>query len=82
MDEEKLLKIIPKVFNLSPGGIIRQLNLLKPIYQKTASYGHFGRNDADFTWEQTDMADVLKQECLKETEERDESEESDIMVEV
>ncbi|OGZ18940.1 MAG: methionine adenosyltransferase [Candidatus Nealsonbacteria bacterium RBG_13_42_11] len=52
--EEKLEKIIPQVFDLSPGGLIRELNLLRPIYQKTACFGHFGRNDPDFTWEKTD----------------------------
>jgi len=52
--EEKLLKIISKVFDLSPGGIIKQLNLLRPIYRKTACFGHFGREDPDFSWEKTD----------------------------
>lgn len=52
--EEKIEKIIRKVFDLSPGGIIKQLNLLRPIYQKTACFGHFGRKDPDFTWEKTD----------------------------
>ncbi len=54
ISEEKLEKIVPKVFDLSPGGLIKELNLLRPIYQKTACYGHFGRNDPDFTWEKTD----------------------------
>lgn len=57
--EEKLIEVIPKVFELSPGGIINQLNLLRPIYKKTACYGHFGREDPDFTWEKTDIADKL-----------------------
>jgi len=52
--EGKLLEIIPKIFNLSPGGIIKQLNLLRPIYRKTACYGHFGREEKEFTWEKTD----------------------------
>ncbi|BCX15116.1 MAG: S-adenosylmethionine synthase [Candidatus Parcubacteria bacterium] len=52
--EEKILKIIPKVFNLNPGGIIEQLNLLRPIYQKTACFGHFGREEPEFTWERKD----------------------------
>ncbi|KPJ57228.1 S-adenosylmethionine synthetase [Parcubacteria bacterium DG_74_2] len=61
ISEEKLLKIIPKIFDLSPGGIIKQLNLLRPIYQKTACFGHFGRNDPDFTWEKTNKAkEILK----------------------
>ncbi|MDI6602749.1 MAG: methionine adenosyltransferase [Patescibacteria group bacterium] len=59
--EEKLLKIVPKVFDLSPGGIIKQLNLLRPIYRKTASFGHFGRKDPDFSWEKTDkIKEILK----------------------
>jgi len=61
VSEEKILKIIPKVFDLSPGGIIKQLNLLRPIYRKTACFGHFGREDSDFNWEKTDkVKDILK----------------------
>jgi S-adenosylmethionine synthetase len=60
VSEEKLIRIIPKIFDLSPGGIIKRLNLLRPIYQKTACYGHFGRNDSDFTWEKTDKAEELR----------------------
>jgi len=61
ISEEKIEKIIKKVFDLSPGGIIKQLNLLRPIYQKTACFGHFGRNDPDFTWEKTDKTkEILK----------------------
>jgi S-adenosylmethionine synthetase len=52
--ENRLLKIIPKIFDLSPGGIIKQLNLLRPIYQKTSCYGHFGREEPCFTWEKKD----------------------------
>jgi len=59
LSEEEIVKIIPKVFDLSPGGIISHLNLLRPIYRKTAAYGHFGRNDPDFTWEKTDKAKEL-----------------------
>ena len=59
--EEKLLKIIPKVFDLSPGGIIKQLNLLRPIYRKTACFGHFGRELPEFTWEKTDkVKEIIK----------------------
>lgn len=54
--EEKLSRIIPKVFDLSPGMIIKQLKLLRPIYRKTACYGHFGREEPEFTWEKTDKA--------------------------
>ena len=61
VSEEKLVKIISKVFDLSPGGIIKQLNLLRPIYRKTACFGHFGREDPDFTWEKTDKTkEILK----------------------
>ena len=61
ISEEKLAKVISKVFDLSPGGIIKQLNLLRPIYRKTACFGHFGREDPDFTWEKTDKAkEILK----------------------
>jgi len=59
--EEKILKVILKVFDLTPGGIIKQLNLLRPIYRKTACFGHFGRADPDFTWERTDkVREILK----------------------
>jgi len=59
VSEEKLVKIVQKIFDLSPGGIIKQLNLLRPIYQKTACYGHFGRKDPDFSWEKTDKAKAI-----------------------
>ncbi|MDP2663863.1 MAG: methionine adenosyltransferase [bacterium] len=59
--EDKLVRIIPKVFDLSPGGVIKHLNLLRPIFQKTSCYGHFGRRDPDFTWEKTDkVKDLLR----------------------
>lgn len=61
VSEEKLVKIIPKIFDLSPGGIIKELNLLRPIYQKTACYGHFGRAEPEFSWEKTDkVKEILK----------------------
>ncbi|MEO7262424.1 MAG: methionine adenosyltransferase domain-containing protein, partial [Jatrophihabitantaceae bacterium] len=50
---------INETFDLRPAAIIRDLDLKRPIYQKTAAYGHFGREDADFTWERTDRADQL-----------------------
>lgn len=60
--EEKILKVISKVFDLTPGGIIKQLNLLRPIYRKTACFGHFGREDPDFTWEKTDkVREILRE---------------------
>jgi len=58
--EEKIVEIISKVFDLSPGGIITKLDLLRPIYLKTASYGHFGRNELEFTWEKTDKVEELR----------------------
>ena len=60
VSEEKLIKMIPRVFDLSPGGIIRELKLLRPIYQKTSCYGHFGRKDPDFTWEKVDKVKALQ----------------------
>jgi len=59
VSDEKLIKIIPKVFDLSPGGIIKELKLLRPIYQKTTNFGHFGRKDPDFSWEKTDKIGKL-----------------------
>ena len=53
ISEEKLQKIISQNFDLRPQSIIESLNLLRPIYKKTAAYGHFGRTDKDFTWEKT-----------------------------
>ena len=47
-------------FDCRPGALIKELNLLRPIYQKTSNYGHFGRADSDFYWERTDKADALK----------------------
>ena len=59
VSEQKLVRIIPKVFDLSPGGIIRKLKLLRPIYKKTACYGHFGREEQEFTWEKKDKVKEL-----------------------
>ena len=60
IDEEKIAEIVDAHFDLRPGAIIRDLNLRRPFYRKTAAYGHFGREDADFTWENTDKAAELK----------------------
>ncbi len=65
VSEEKIVEAVNKHFPLTPKWIIETLQLRRPIYQKTAAYGHFGRNDADFTWERTDMAEILKQECAQ-----------------
>ena len=58
--DEKIEKLIEQHFDLRPKGIIQSLNLLRPIYTRTASYGHFGRDEPDFTWEATDKAEALK----------------------
>lgn len=60
ISDKKLVEIIKHHFDLTPYGIIRDLNLLRPIYRKTAAFGHFGRSDPDFTWEKTDMVDAIK----------------------
>mgnify|MGYP000715445114 FL=1 len=57
---EQIQQAVRKVFDLRPAAIIDELDLKRPIYSKTAAYGHFGRNDADFTWEATDKVDELK----------------------
>ena len=59
VSDERLTSVIRKLFDLTPRGIIKYLNLLQPIYEKTAAYGHFGRQDAGFPWEQTDRTDEL-----------------------
>jgi S-adenosylmethionine synthetase len=59
----KIVELVDKHFDLRPGAIIRDLDLRRPIFRKTAAYGHFGREDHDFTWEKTDKADVLKREA-------------------
>ncbi len=61
--EEKISELINRHFDLRPAGIIKTLDLRRPIFKKTAAYGHFGRNDADFTWEKTDIAEILKKEA-------------------
>ena len=63
IEEEKIAKLIRNNFNLTPKGIIDHLQLRRPIYKKTAAYGHFGKTDPDFTWEKTDKAETLKKEA-------------------
>jgi S-adenosylmethionine synthetase len=58
-----ITELVQSHFDLRPAAIIRDLRLLRPIYEKTAAYGHFGREDADFTWESTDKAEVLRQDA-------------------
>ncbi len=60
VEDGELVKLIRKHFNLTPTGIIQTLRLRRPIYRKTAAYGHFGRPDPDFTWERTDKAEALR----------------------
>ncbi len=59
MPDQEIEKLVRKHFDLTPRGIIEKLQLRRPIYRKTAAYGHFGRNEQTFTWEKTDMVDVL-----------------------
>ena len=60
VDEERLAEIVREVFDLRPKGIVQALDLLRPIYAKTAAYGHFGRELPEFTWERTDKVDALR----------------------
>ena len=60
VSEERMAEVIPEVFDLRPAGITKMLDLKRPIYKKTAAFGHFGRTDEDFTWERTDKVDELK----------------------
>jgi len=60
---ERIAEIVKETFDLRPRAIIEQLDLLRPIYKKTASYGHFGRNLPEFTWEKTDKIDVLREKA-------------------
>lgn len=63
IDESKLVSILKKLFDFTPQGIIDKLKLHRPIYKRTACYGHFGREDEGFTWEVCDMADAIKREA-------------------
>ncbi len=63
LSEARIIELIRTHFELRPRGLIEQLDLLRPIYRQTASYGHFGRDDAGFTWERTDLADTLRDEA-------------------
>jgi S-adenosylmethionine synthetase len=60
VDEQKIEKAVTTVFSFKPADIVKQLNLLRPIYSKTTNYGHFGKEDSDITWEKTDKAAALK----------------------
>ena len=63
VDESKLVSILKKLFDFTPQGIIDKLKLHRPIYKRTACYGHFGREEQGFTWEVCDMADAIKREA-------------------
>ncbi len=63
LPEDELGRLVRKHFNLSPDGIIRMLDLRRPIYRQTAAYGHFGRTDIDLPWEHTDKAELLRQDA-------------------
>ncbi len=60
ISDEKIAQLVSEHFDLRPKGIVKMLNLLRPIYRKTAAYGHFGREEPEFTWEQTDKATTLR----------------------
>jgi S-adenosylmethionine synthetase len=60
ISDEKIAQLVSEHFDLRPKGIVKMLNLLRPIYRKTAAYGHFGREEPEFTWEQTDKASALR----------------------
>ena len=64
--EEKLIEVVRNNFDLRPAGIIKMLDLRRPIYKQTAAYGHFGRHDVDRPWERTDKADARRKEALGE----------------
>jgi len=63
VSDEKIAKAVEQVFDLRPKGIVQMLDLLRPIYEKSAAYGHFGREQAEFSWERTDKAAALKAAC-------------------
>jgi S-adenosylmethionine synthetase len=63
IEEEKLIELVREHFDLRPRGLIKMLDLLRPIYGPTAAYGHFGRENEGFTWEKTDLAEALKKDA-------------------
>ncbi|MCH9018488.1 MAG: methionine adenosyltransferase domain-containing protein, partial [Chloroflexi bacterium] len=63
VDSETIHNLVAKHFDLRPSAIIRDLDLRRPIYQATASYGHFGREDLNLTWERTDKAEALRKDA-------------------
>ncbi len=65
VSDEELERVVAEVFSFKPAAIIKQLNLLRPIYSKTTNYGHFGKNDPDITWERTDKVEALRKAAGK-----------------
>jgi S-adenosylmethionine synthetase len=61
ISDSEIVRLVQEHFDLRPMAFRRYLDLHRPIFQKTAAYGHFGREDADFTWERTDLADALRE---------------------
>ncbi len=66
VSDEEIERAVREVFSFKPANIIKQLNLLRPIYSKTTNYGHFGKSDPDITWEKTDKAEALRKAVGKE----------------
>jgi S-adenosylmethionine synthetase len=60
ISDDRLSALVADIFDLRPKGIIQMLDLLRPIYEKTAAYGHFGREEPEFSWERTDKVAVLR----------------------
>ena len=63
IDQLKLAKVVEEQFDMRPAAIIERLDLRRPIYKRTAAYGHFGRSEPDFTWERTDQAADFRKAC-------------------
>jgi S-adenosylmethionine synthetase len=63
VEKKRVEDIVREVFDLRPAAIIEYLDLLRPIFRKTSAYGHFGRNEPEFTWEKTNMADVIREKA-------------------
>ena len=63
IDEDKIVDLVRAHFKMTPKGIIESLDLRRPIFRKTAAYGHFGRSEPEFTWERTDKADALRKDA-------------------
>lgn len=76
IEDKALIDLIKTHFDLTPSGIIKALDLIRPIYRKTAAYGHFGRTDPGFTWEKTDKADMLREATAHHTKENNRLEET------